>query len=181
MRTKNWHFSNRINSPLSVDGIHNIQLGRNSFIKDHAYLIALPYTGEKECQFVMGENSHIQFGSHIVATKSVVIGNNCSIGSNVYIADNTHNYEDISIAPKFQPIKQLDEVVIGDDTWIGRNVCIMGCKIGKHCVIGANSVVNKDIPDYCVVAGQPARILKRYDFDRKEWRKTDAKGNFKEE
>ena len=178
MRTKKWHWSNRINSPLSVDGIQNIQMGVNSYIKDGAYIIVVPLTGEKESRFIMGDNSHIQFGGHIVATKSIVIGNNCNIGSNVYIADNTHGYEDIDIAPKFQPIKQLNEVVIGDDTWIGRNACVMGCRIGKHCVIGANSVVNKDVPDYCVATGMPAKIVKRFDFKTLQWRKTDSKGNF---
>lgn len=178
MRTKNWHFSNRINSPLSIDGIKNIQMGANSFIKDNAYIIVLPLTGENECKLIIGNNCRIQFNAHIVSTKSVVIGNNCSIGSNTYIADNTHNYEDITIAPKDQPIKQLNEVSIGDDTWIGKNVCIMGCKIGKHCVIGANSIVNRDIPDYCVVTGTPAKIVKRYDFERGDWRKTNPKGVF---
>ena len=178
MRTKNWHFSNRINSPLSIDGIKNIEMGRNAFIKANAYIIVLPLTGEESSRFQIGENSHFQFGAHIVSTKSVIIGNNCNIGSNVYIADNTHNYEDINIAPKFQKIKQLKEVVIGDDTWVGRNSSIIGCKIGKHCVIGANSLVNKDIPDYSVAGGNPARILKRYNFDLQQWQKTDKDGNF---
>ena len=53
-----------------------------------------------------------------------------------------------------------------------------GASIGKHCVIGANSVVIHDIPDYCVAVGAPARIVKRYDFSAQQWRKTDQKGNF---
>ena len=106
------------------------------------------------------------------------IGNNCSCSPYVYIADNSHGYEDIEVAPKFQKIRQLREVEIGDDTWLGRNVCVIGCKIGKHCVIGANCVVNRDVPDYCVVAGSPARIVRRYDVNSKKWKKTDEKGNF---
>lgn len=54
----------------------------------------------------------------------------------------------------------------------------MGCKIGRHCVIGAGSMVNKDIPDYCVVVGSPARIIKRYNPQSGQWEKTDKDGNF---
>ena len=70
---------------------------------------------------------------------------------------------------KYQPIKQLNEVYIGDGCWIGENVCIIGASIGKNSVIGANAVVMKDIPDYCVAVGAPARVIKKYDFDLQEW------------
>lgn len=61
-------------------------------------------------------------------------------------------------------------VSIGDETWIGTGVVIAGTvTIGKHCVIGANSVVTKDIPDYCVAAGNPCKIIKRYSFETKQW------------
>ena len=59
--------------------------------------------------------------------------------------------------------------MIGDDSWIGENVCIIGASIGRHCVIGANAVVTKEIPDYCVAVGNPARVIKRYDFEQKDW------------
>ena len=61
-------------------------------------------------------------------------------------------------------------LVIGNGTWIGTNAVIVGnIQIGKHCVIGANSVVTKDIPDYSVAAGIPAKVIKRYDFEEEEW------------
>ena len=178
IHTKKWHHSDRIYNPLSIDGLKNIELGQNVTIKDHSFIIALPMTGEKECRLVIEDNTRIQFGVHIVATKSVVIGKNCNFSPNVYISDNAHGYEDVTKAPMYQRIKQLKETEIGDDTWIGRNVCVYGCKVGKHCVIAANSVVNRDVPDFSVVAGSPARIVKRYDFETKQWRKTDGKGNF---
>ena len=63
-------------------------------------------------------------------------------------------------------------VSIGDDTWIGTNVVIVGTvEIGKHCVIGANRVVTHDIPDYCVAAGSPCKVLKRYNMVTREWEK----------
>lgn len=63
-----------------------------------------------------------------------------------------------------------NEIIIGDGSWIGTNSVISGdVHIGKHCVIGANSVVIKDIPDYCVAVGTPAKVVKKYDFNEKKW------------
>lgn len=61
-------------------------------------------------------------------------------------------------------------ITIGKDTWIGAHVSIIGnVSIGKHCVIAANSVVVKDIPDYSVAAGVPAKVIKKYSFEKEEW------------
>ena len=68
-----------------------------------------------------------------------------------------------------QAVSFLKSVHIGEGSWLGENVCVCGASIGKHCVIGANSVVINDIPDYCVAAGSPAKIVKKYDFDKKQW------------
>lgn len=78
-----------------------------------------------------------------------------------------------------QPIKQLNHVRIGEGAWLGENVCIIGASVGKQSVIGANSVVSKDIPDYCVAVGAPAIIVKRYNFDKNQWEKTFPDGTFK--
>src|SRR5690606_32270085 len=103
--------------------------------------------------------------SHLYATGLVDIGNNVLIADKVYISDNLHSYEDVNIPIWKQPIKQLREVRIGNNSWIGENVCIIGANVGNHCVIGANSVVTKDIPDYCIAVGTPAKIIKRYCFE----------------
>jgi len=70
-----------------------------------------------------------------------------------------------------QPIKQLPPMTIGDGTWLGENVCVLGVSIGKNCVIGANSVVTKEIPDYSVAVGAPARIIKKYNLNTNRWEK----------
>ena len=61
-------------------------------------------------------------------------------------------------------------VCIGDDTWLGTNTVIAGTvRIGRHCVIGANSVVTEDIPDFCVAAGNPCKVIKKYNSCTKSW------------
>ena len=82
--------------------------------------------------------------------------------ANVYITDCDHEYRNIKIPVIDQGIVQRGQrVSIGEGSYIGINAVIVGnVKIGKHCVIGANSVVTKDVPDYCVAVGSPARVIK---------------------
>jgi lipopolysaccharide O-acetyltransferase len=69
-----------------------------------------------------------------------------------------------------QPLKVPGPVVIEDEVWLGERVCVMpNVTIGKHSVIGANSVVTKDIPPYCIAVGVPARIIKQYNHNKKQW------------
>ena len=65
--------------------------------------------------------------------------------------------------------------IFGDGTWLGANVVVVGnVSISKQCVIGANSVVTKDIPDYCVATGLPAKVIKQNDFNQKIWIKANS-------
>lgn len=81
----------------------------------------------------------------------------------MYITDCDHEYRDINVPVIDQGIVQRGQMVsIGESSYIGINAVIVGnVKIGKHCVIGANSVVTKDVPDYCVAVGSPARVIKK--------------------
>ena len=99
------------------------------------------------------------------------IKDNVAMADKVYITDNAHNYEDINTLMKEQEILDFGPVVIGENTWLGENSCIMGASIGKHCVIGVNTVVTSDIPDYSIAVGSPARVIKQYNFETKKWEK----------
>lgn len=85
------------------------------------------------------------------------------LSPNVYITDCDHEYRNVDISIIDQGIVQKrQKVSIGDGSYIGINAVIVGnVKIGKHCVIGANSVVTKDVPDYCVAVGSPAKVIKK--------------------
>ena len=98
-----------------------------------------------------------------------------AIKNKVYISDNLHSYADLSKPIIEQPIKQLKKIRIGEGSWIGENVCVIGASIGKHCTIGANSVVTHDIPDYSVAVGAPARVVKRYNEMTQKWEKIEEK------
>jgi len=120
-------------------------------------------------KIIIKEGTTIGRFAHIVAINEIVIEQNVLIADKVYISDNLHSYDNPSIAILEQPIVFKGEVSIGENSWIGENVSIIGVKIGKHCVIGSNSVVTKDIPDFSVAVGSPAKVIKRYNFKIKKW------------
>ena len=95
------------------------------------------------------------------------------IGDNVYIADNYHIFDRIDLPYKDQGIGFKSQVVVGDGTWVGENVCIISSKIGKQCIVGANSLVIDDVPDYTMVVGSPARIIKKFNHRSKIWQRVD--------
>lgn len=165
-------------SPMSIDGSKNIYIGAKVHVGYKTWLAAVPHTGAKDCRLILKDGVCIGHFNHIYATTKITLEENVLTADRVYISDNLHGYEDIHTPIINQPIVQNGEVVIGEGSWLGENVCVLGVHIGKHCVIGANSVVNKTVPDYSVVVGSPARIIKRYCHRTASWRKTNPQGEF---
>lgn len=115
------------------------------------------------------DNVCINQNFHCTCAESLKIGGGTSITANCGIFDIVHPYEDVFTNPREAKIR-TKPVVIGRDCLIGMNSVIMpGTRLGNHCVVGANSTVCGTFPDYCVVAGSPAKIIKKYDFEKKEW------------
>ena len=167
-----------INRPLKIDGYQNIIIGENVIINYKTWLAALPLTGSATCILDIGDGCCIGNFNHIYATRKIIIGKKVLTADKVYISDNLHGYENIGLAVMEQPIRQINDVNIGDGTWLGENVCVLGASIGKNCVIGANAVVTKDIPDYSIAVGNPAKIIKRYCLETEQWKKTSDDGKF---
>lgn len=157
-----------INSPLKIDGLKKISLGDNVRIGYKSW-ISGSVIDEKSGHLQIGSGCAIGNFNHIFAVNSIKIGDNVLTADKVYISDNLHEYKDIHTPIIRQGIRKTKEVKIGDGTWIGENVCIIGVTIGKNCVVGANSVVTKDVPDYSIVAGIPAKIIKKYNQQTNTW------------
>jgi acetyltransferase-like isoleucine patch superfamily enzyme len=166
-------------SALRIDGMRNITIGDRVQVSYRSWLAAVAISDDHPARLVIGSGSVIGHFNHIYATNEIIIEENVLTADKVYISDNLHLYEDIDVPVLHQRIKQLNKVRVGAGSWIGENVCIMGCSIGKNCVIGANSVVTKDIPDYSVAVGIPAKIIKRFNTDTGLWMKTEPDGSFK--
>ncbi|WHF53053.1 DapH/DapD/GlmU-related protein [Chryseobacterium gotjawalense] len=123
----------------------------------------------------IGNNVEINDNVHIAATDRIDIGNNVLIASNVYISDHNHGiYKGIiQDSPLSKPNDRdiySSPVIIEKNVWIGQYVCVLqGVTIGEGSIIGAMSVVNKDIPPYSIAVGSPAKVVKKYDFKNKIW------------
>ena len=160
--------TSHIYKPLKIQGKKNIHIHSNTTIGYKAWLEAGAQTGHTP-YIEVHQGATIGNFNHIYATKSIIIEKNVLTADRVYISDNLHSFENVKIPILKQPIKQISEVVIGEGSWLGEGVCVIGAKIGKGCVIGANAVVTKDIPDYCIAVGIPAKIIKQYNPESEKW------------
>lgn len=125
---------------------------------------------QKNPTLVIGNRVHIGAYAMIIAANSIIIGNNVLMSERVIILDHMHEYKDVTKAVIDQPIIGKGKIIIEDDCFIGANSVIMGnIRIGKHSVIGANSVVTKDVPAFSAVAGSPAKVIKKYDPKKEKW------------
>ncbi|MFT8323620.1 MAG: acyltransferase [Bacillus sp. (in: firmicutes)] len=176
IKTKMWYklYFNEIGrnsiiiKPLKLTNVKNIKIKENVRIDDYTWLLTLQVK-ENAPELIIENNTNIGHFNHITCVDKVHIGQNVLTADKVYISDNYHDYENINIPINDQEVKSKKRVYIGDNTWIGENVSIISCSIGRNCVIGANSVVTKDIPDYCIAVGSPARVIKKYNFETKKW------------
>ena len=160
----------RINTPLKITGLNNISIGDNVVIGYKSWISASTDIN-KNCNISFDNGTVIGNFAHIYSVGNIVIEENVLIADKVYIGDNNHKYLDITIPIINQGVIQISNVVIGSGSWIGENVCVLGASIGKNSIIAANSVVIENIPDYCLAAGIPAKIIKRYNLETKMWKK----------
>ena len=147
----------------------DVTIGRNTDIFVHP-----EDPKSRECVIEIGNNVHIGINNIIGARKKIVLEENVLLGPHVMIGDHSHHYENIDIPIKFQAATEGGTVRIERDCWVGANVFVLPkVTIGRHAVIGANSVVHQSVPPYSVAVGAPARVVKRYDIESKQWVKTD--------
>ncbi len=146
---------------MNVSPINRFYLGENSTIEE--YCVIDNGVGD----VIIGNETRLGLRNTIIGP--VNIGNHVILAQNVVLSGLNHNYEDTSKPIHLQGIN-VKPITIEDESWIGANCIITaGVTIGKHSVVGGGSVVTKDIPPLCIVAGNPARVIKRYDPETKAW------------
>lgn len=149
--------------------------GRGAVIRRHTIMNVSPinrfYLGNHSTieEFTVVDNgvgnvmigNHSRIGLRCTLIGPVEVGNHVILAQNVVLSGLNHCYEDLS-RPIHQQGVETRPISIGDESWIGANTIITaGVHIGRHVVIGAGSVVTHNIPDFCMAAGNPARIIKR--------------------
>lgn len=166
-------YGTKVSKQLILRNKRNIFLGKNVILFPNSRIELIDqYAGKYfKPRLVIGDNSQIHQNCHITCADSIKIGNDVIIVSNVTITDIIHPYDD-PIKPINQQTIITQPVYIGDQSYLYNNVVILpGTNIGKHCVIGANSLVKGKIPDYSIAVGNPAKVIKQYNFNSKVWEK----------
>jgi carbonic anhydrase/acetyltransferase-like protein (isoleucine patch superfamily) len=155
--------------PRGIEGISRVYIGDDVYVSDGALLAAVPLTGAALCELRIGNGCKLGRNNHIYATGSVIFEDDVLTANNVYVSDNGHDYRDHTKAIRLQAVRQFQSVRIGQGSWLGQNVCVIGASVGRGCVVGANSVVLEDIPDFSIAVGSPARVVKRLDPQSGAW------------
>jgi len=163
-----------IRFPIQLRNKSKIKFGKK-FTTGVGCRLEVEQGDESKYNLVIGENVQINDYVHITAAKSVIIGNNVLIASKVYISDVSHGEykSDDPSSPFLAPAERKlisNPVKIEDNVWLGDGVCVLpGVTIGYGSIIGANSVVNKDVPAFCICVGIPARVIKKYNKELNLW------------
>ena len=133
--------------------------------------------GSEAKQVSFGKNIQVGDYVHIGAVLKVEIGDNVLMASKVYISNHDHGTYggdgfpiSLPTQPQSEKLLLASPVRIGNNVWLGENVCVLkGVEIGDNSIIGACSVVNKDIPPNSIAVGVPAKVIKRFSFDTNVW------------
>ncbi len=128
-------------------------LGQNSVVESYSCI------NNAVGDVIIGDYTRV--GLHNTIIGPVTIGNHVNLAQGITVTALNHNFNEADKRIDEQGVS-TGQVVIGDDVWIGANAVVLpNVSIGRHCVIAAGAVVTKDVPDGCVVAGVPAKIIKR--------------------
>lgn len=148
---------------LDVVPWNRFELGEDSTIEDFSAI------NNGVGPVIIGNQTKIGLSNTIIGP--VTIGNNIRFAQNITLSGLNHNYQDTSLPIHEQGVSTAP-IVVEDNSWIGANVVVVaGVTIGKHCIVAAGSVVTKDVPPYSVVVGNPARIVKQFNFQTNSWEK----------
>jgi acetyltransferase-like isoleucine patch superfamily enzyme len=140
---------------------NNFELGKGSMIEDFSTV------NNGVGDVVIGNKTIIGIGCTLIGP--IIIGDDVMLAQNIVVSALNHGYQDVSIPPSMQKVV-CKPIEISNNVWIGANCVITaGIKIGRHSVIGAGSVVTKDIPDYSVAVGNPAKVVKQYNPQTELW------------
>ena len=166
-----------IGKPVFIGNFKRIFIGKRVRIFPGARIEVIG----NNASIVFEENISIGQNLHITSASQLVIGKNTTILESVMITNIDHDYQEID-----KHILEQKHIIsgtkIGENCFIGYGAVIQaGTILGKQCIVGANAVVRGHFPDYCVIVGIPAKIVKRYDALSGIWKKTNSKGEFLDE
>ena len=158
--------------PCMISNPKYIEIGEGVFIREYARIEAVDvYRGKKFTPVLkIKKGTQIEQFFHVGACECVEIGENVLIAGRVYISDHNHEFRSIDKPILEQGIELGGKVVIEDNAWLGEGCVVLpGVTIGKGAVIGSNAVVTKNVPPFSVAVGIPARVIRQYSQQTKNW------------
>jgi acetyltransferase-like isoleucine patch superfamily enzyme len=146
--------------PIHGNALDMLRDGRLE-IGPHAYFEPGVWLTSAEGRIRIGGGSLLNLNVMVAAMDRVEIGEHCMLANGCLVTDANHRFDDPDRPVPWQGFTSKGPTVLGDNVWLGANVVVTsGVRIGKRCVIGANSVVTEDLPDYSIAAGSPAKVLR---------------------
>ena len=170
------HFGNdsKIDYPSIISKKEKISIGIKTKICANSRIQNYLSLDNDEIGIYIGNRCFIGYNFTILNASRIIIEDDVLIASNCMITSENHGINPESNLNYIEQELVSKPVRIKSGTWIGQNACILpGVEIGNKCIIGANSVVTKSIPDFCIACGNPARIIKKYNFEKHKWEKID--------
>ena len=141
-----------------------------AFVKIGAFAVIESLVPERGVTVRIDDGAYIGNFCRITAVGQVVIGAEAMLSDRVYVSDTGHVYEDVTQPIKRQGLRDGRRVEIGRGAWVGIGAAIVGnVRIGENAVVAANTVVRSDVPDFTVVAGNPAQVVRRHDGQAWQW------------
>lgn len=137
-----------------------LRIGRHALLEPNVWI-----TAPGSARVTIGEGTFLNMGVMIAAEQLVEIGDHCMLANGCFVSDSSHRFDDPEKPITWQGFQSKGPTRIGDNCWLGIGVVVTsGVTIGKRCVIGANSVVTKDIPAFSIAAGAPAKVIREVDY-----------------
>lgn len=156
--------------PARLDGVGHIRIGEGVFLGPGCWLNALVLPGREAPEIAVGDGVSVTGQCVLSAARQIVLEDRVLVARNAYIADHGHAYQDPTQPILAQGVTDVRPVRIRAGAWLGQNVVVCpGVTIGRNAVIGANSVVRSDVPDFAVAVGAPARVVRRFNPANRTW------------
>jgi acetyltransferase-like isoleucine patch superfamily enzyme len=137
-----------------------LEIGEHTLLEPHVWL-----TAPDEARIVIGSQTFLNIGVMVASVEYVQIGDHCMFANGCFITDGSHRFDDPIRPVPWQGFSSKGPTKVGNNVWCGVNVVVTsGVTVGERSVIGANSVITRDIPPFSIAAGVPARVIRQIEY-----------------